>query len=403
MPCRSRSPSRVDLGSVAYVGHSAGGHLALWAALRDGLPAGAPGRAERAPLVRGVVALAPAADLAAVDRLGLSGGAVRELLGGSPATVPDRFAATDPAVLGRPRRRHRPRARRARRHRADRGLPELSDRTGVLARRGPRHGPLRAGRSPRPRRGRSSSPRCGTSWADAASAQVQTREVCAPPGGTMSTDLFETPAADAEPAAFADRLLAATLGGMDLVAIHLGRSLGWHQALVDDGPLTSVDLAARTGTQERYAREWLQPCSPATPRQPGSRASRSSRSTTGCSGSAGSTSDDSSGWPGHADRLRPHRRGRQQAGEVRARGPRSRRARARLARRASIRAASFSSAIAVDLVGGDPGVLERGHQLRVGDERHAGRRAARSRSPRPRRSPPGSSRDRRAGSRSASR
>ena len=74
----------------------------------------------------------------------------------------------------------------------------------------------------------------------------------------MSTDLFETPAADAEPAVFADRLLAATLGGMDLVAIHLGRSLGWYQALVDDGPLTSVDLAARTGTQERYAREWLE-------------------------------------------------------------------------------------------------------------------------------------------------
>jgi len=74
----------------------------------------------------------------------------------------------------------------------------------------------------------------------------------------MSTDLFETPAADAEPAVFADRLLAATLGGMDLVAIHLGRSLGWYQALVDDGPLTSVDLATRTGTQERYVREWLE-------------------------------------------------------------------------------------------------------------------------------------------------
>ena len=52
--------------------------------------------------------------------------------------------------------------------------------------------------------------------------------------------------------------MAATLGGMDLVAIHLGRSLGWYQALVDDGPLTSVDLAAPTGTQERYAREWLE-------------------------------------------------------------------------------------------------------------------------------------------------
>lgn len=93
---------RVDPSSVAYVGHSAGGHLALWAAVRDRLPAGAPGRAARAPLVHGVVALAPAADLAAVDRLGLSRGAVRELLGGGPTAVPDRFAATDPAVLGTP-------------------------------------------------------------------------------------------------------------------------------------------------------------------------------------------------------------------------------------------------------------------------------------------------------------
>lgn len=93
---------RVDLDAVAYVGHSAGGHLALWAALRDRLPVGAPGRALAAPRVRGVVALAPVADLVEVDRLGLSRGAVAELLGGSPATVPERFAATDPAGLGAP-------------------------------------------------------------------------------------------------------------------------------------------------------------------------------------------------------------------------------------------------------------------------------------------------------------
>ncbi|NUU19778.1 alpha/beta fold hydrolase [Cellulomonas humilata] len=93
---------RVDLDSVAYVGHSAGGHLALWAALRDRLPTDAPGRAARPPRVRGVVALAPAADLAAVDRLGLGRGAVAELLGGTPATVPARFAATDPGTLGAP-------------------------------------------------------------------------------------------------------------------------------------------------------------------------------------------------------------------------------------------------------------------------------------------------------------
>jgi acetyl esterase/lipase len=92
----------LDAKRVVALGHSAGGHLALWAAVRDRLPADAPGRSGHPPLVRGVVALAPAADLAVVDRLGLSGGAVRELLGGDPATVPDRFAATDPAVLGGP-------------------------------------------------------------------------------------------------------------------------------------------------------------------------------------------------------------------------------------------------------------------------------------------------------------
>ncbi|MET0789207.1 MAG: class I SAM-dependent methyltransferase, partial [Cellulomonas sp.] len=43
-----------------------------------------------------------------------------------------------------------------------------------------------------------------------------------------------------------------------LYAIHLGRTLGWYDALVDAGPLTSAELADRTGTQERYAREWLE-------------------------------------------------------------------------------------------------------------------------------------------------
>ena len=93
---------RVDLDRVAYVGHSAGGHLALWASLRDRLPPGAPGRTDSAPHVRGVVALAPAADLAHVHRLGLSRGAVGELLGGGPGAVPERYAAADPGVLGRP-------------------------------------------------------------------------------------------------------------------------------------------------------------------------------------------------------------------------------------------------------------------------------------------------------------
>jgi acetyl esterase/lipase len=63
-------------------GHSAGGHLALWAA--------------RPGLVRSVVALAPVADLALAHRLGLGDGAVADLLGGGPDDVPDRYADADP-------------------------------------------------------------------------------------------------------------------------------------------------------------------------------------------------------------------------------------------------------------------------------------------------------------------
>lgn len=56
----------------------------------------------------------------------------------------------------------------------------------------------------------------------------------------------------------ADRLFAATLGAMEISAVHLGSTLGWYRALADLGPLTSVELASATGTAERYAREWLE-------------------------------------------------------------------------------------------------------------------------------------------------
>jgi acetyl esterase/lipase len=78
---------------VVYMGHSAGGHLALWAVLR---------RDKRGPAPVGVVALAPVADLGDAYRLDLDGGAVAALLGGGPDEVPDRYAAADPAALGAP-------------------------------------------------------------------------------------------------------------------------------------------------------------------------------------------------------------------------------------------------------------------------------------------------------------
>ncbi|WP_433388798.1 alpha/beta hydrolase family protein [Micromonospora sp. KLBMP9576] len=80
-------PGRVAAGAPLLVGHSAGGHLALYAA------ATAPAA------VGGVLALAPVSDLAQAYRLDLDAGAVAALLGGGPADVPERYAATDPRSL----------------------------------------------------------------------------------------------------------------------------------------------------------------------------------------------------------------------------------------------------------------------------------------------------------------
>ena len=58
--------------------------------------------------------------------------------------------------------------------------------------------------------------------------------------------------------AVSGRLLQSFLGTMDTFAIYLGLRLGWYESLTRDGPATSTQLAARTKTNERYAREWLE-------------------------------------------------------------------------------------------------------------------------------------------------
>lgn len=92
----------IDLARVAVVGHSAGGHLALWVAGRAGLPAGSPGAS---PVVTPTVAVGQGA---VVDLLGaaaepLGNGAVMELLGGTPDQVPDRYEAARPRLDAGPR------------------------------------------------------------------------------------------------------------------------------------------------------------------------------------------------------------------------------------------------------------------------------------------------------------
>ncbi|MEV4621778.1 alpha/beta fold hydrolase [Asanoa sp. NPDC049573] len=131
-------------GAPVLIGHSAGGHLALWYAahaaaasveVRPGAPAreaptapGAPttptdvppgAHAREAPTAPGapatptdvppgaharvaltvpaaVLALAPVADLAEAHRLDLDGGAVAALLGGDPTTRAEAYAAAEP-------------------------------------------------------------------------------------------------------------------------------------------------------------------------------------------------------------------------------------------------------------------------------------------------------------------
>jgi len=88
---------RLALDRVIAVGHSAGGHLAAWLAARPGLPPGAPG-ASPAVELRGVVSQAGVLDLVAGAEQGVGRGAVEDLLGGSPADVPDRYALASPAA-----------------------------------------------------------------------------------------------------------------------------------------------------------------------------------------------------------------------------------------------------------------------------------------------------------------
>jgi acetyl esterase/lipase len=74
-------------GSVLLVGHSAGGHLALWAAA-----------ARICPELTGTLALAPAADLLLAHELGLGSGAVSRFLGADPVSRPD----IDPRQMAAP-------------------------------------------------------------------------------------------------------------------------------------------------------------------------------------------------------------------------------------------------------------------------------------------------------------
>jgi acetyl esterase/lipase len=86
------------LPRVVLLGHSAGGHLVTWAASRPSLPPSSPWFRPDAGADL-VVDLAGVCDLRHAHALCLDDHATRDLLGGGPDDVPDRYAAADPASL----------------------------------------------------------------------------------------------------------------------------------------------------------------------------------------------------------------------------------------------------------------------------------------------------------------
>lgn len=99
----------LDLRRVVPVGHSAGGHLAFWLAMRPRIPANsaladsniAAREGERTtPLpLTGAISLAGVLDLETAWRLHLSNDAVVELLGATFPDAPERYAEASPAAM----------------------------------------------------------------------------------------------------------------------------------------------------------------------------------------------------------------------------------------------------------------------------------------------------------------
>ncbi len=89
----------LDLSNVISMGHSAGGHLALWLAGRRRIKRESPLYAEEPIMINAVLALAPLADVARAAEHGLSSDALADVMGGDPASAPANFRNGSPTAL----------------------------------------------------------------------------------------------------------------------------------------------------------------------------------------------------------------------------------------------------------------------------------------------------------------
>jgi len=101
---RAFAPSyNLDLNRVVIVGHSAGGHLAMWAAARARVPAKSPLYVGNPLKARGVVDLAGPVDMKASIAAGYQAlcrdSVITAMLGGTPERVPQHYAQASPREL----------------------------------------------------------------------------------------------------------------------------------------------------------------------------------------------------------------------------------------------------------------------------------------------------------------
>jgi acetyl esterase/lipase len=92
----------LDLNRVMVVGHSAGGHLALWAAARHRLPEDSPLYMSDPLKPVGALCLAGPADLRAIvepAQTVCGANVIQRLIGGEPENVPGRFGQTSPTEM----------------------------------------------------------------------------------------------------------------------------------------------------------------------------------------------------------------------------------------------------------------------------------------------------------------
>ena len=91
--------SRFDQTRTAIIGHSAGGHLALWLAGSHRISKGSPLHNDQKQIITSAISLAGVSDLRQAWKTRLGHGTVTRLMGGTPDKHPDRYNAGSPIDL----------------------------------------------------------------------------------------------------------------------------------------------------------------------------------------------------------------------------------------------------------------------------------------------------------------